>query len=240
MCIRDRLTSDSTITSNPHLFKSLSYDPVRDLVPVTQLINLVQLVVAHPALGASSIAELVTMARVKGSILNYASYGIGSQPHLLFEMLKKQTGIGIEQIPFKGIAPAVTAVIAGETQLTLAGSALVAGHLKSGRLKPLAVAGKTRQPSHPDLPTLAETGYAGIDPRSWFGLFAPAGTPPALIDRISKSVAAVYALPEFRSRYVEGAGHVAAVGAPAAFAAFIAEDMAYKKQLIAATGITAD
>jgi len=144
-------TTDSSITSNPHLFKSLSYDPVRDLVPVTQLINLVQLVVAHPALGASSIAELVTLARVKGSILNYASYGIGSQPHLLFEMLKKQTGIGIEQIPFKGIAPAVTAVIAGETQLTLAGSALVAGHLKSGRLKPLAVAGKTRQPSRASL-----------------------------------------------------------------------------------------
>ena len=234
------LTSDSTITSNPHLFKTLSYDPLKDLVPVTQLINLVQLVVVHPSVSAGSMQALVAEAKEKSNGLNYASYGVGSQPHLLFEMLKKETGISIEQIPFKGIAPAITAVVAGETQMTLAGASLVGGHMKVGKLKALAVASAVRPAAHPDVPTLREAGFPDIDPKSWFGVFAPAGTPPAVVEKVQAAIAAVFALPEFRARYIEGAGNAGVAKSAADFAAFIADDMAYKKRLITVTGITAE
>ncbi len=233
-------TSDSTITSNPHLFKKLTYDPMKDLAPVTQLIDLHQMVVVHPSVAASSLKELVALAKADPKALNYASYGNGSQPHLLFEMLKKETGISIVQVPFKGIAPALTAVVAGETQMTLGGAATSAGHMKAGRLKALAISRPTRLPSHPDVATLAEAGFPGIDPRSWFGMFAPARTPAAILGKIQKATAAILEQPDFKARYVDGPGYTGKGQSPEAFARFVAEDMAYKKRLISVTGIKAE
>ena len=108
------LTSDSSITSNPHLYPKMPFDPMRDLAPVTQLIDLHQMVVAHPSVTANTLQELVALARAKPGALNYGSYGGGSQPHLLFEALKAQTGVQLAHIPYKGIAPALTAAIAGD------------------------------------------------------------------------------------------------------------------------------
>jgi tripartite-type tricarboxylate transporter receptor subunit TctC len=233
-------TTDSTVTSNPHLFKTLSYDPLKDLVPVTQLIDLHQMVVVHPSVSASSIKELVALAKAKPGTLNYASYGNGSQPHLLYEMLKKETGVNIVQVPFKGIAPALTAVIAGETQMTLGGAATSAGHMKAGRLKALAISRPARLPSHPEVPTLVEAGFPGIDPRSWFGLFAPARTPSAIVERIQKATAAVIGAPDFKEKYIDAPGYTGVGQSPAEFAKFVADDMAYKKRLISVTGITAE
>lgn len=233
-------TTDSTITSNPHLFKKLTYDPMKDLVPVTQLIDLHQMVVVHPSVQAGTLKDLVELARKDPKALNYASYGVGSQPHLLFEMLKKETGIAIEQVPFKGIAPALTAVIAGETQMTLGGAATSAGHMKAGRLKALAISRPTRLPSHPEVPTLADAGFPNIDPRSWFGMFAPARTPPAVLTQIQKATAAILNEPEFKARYIDGPGYTGAGQSPEAFAKFVADDLAYKQRLISVTGITAE
>lgn len=233
-------TTDSTITSNPHLFKKLSYDPMKDLIPVTQLIDLHQMVVVHPSVPASSLKELVALAKAKPRTLNYASYGVGSQPHLLYEMLKKEAGIEIEQVPFKGIAPALTAVIAGETQMTLGGAATSSGHMKAGRLKALAISRTARLTSHPEVPTLAEAGHPNIDPRSWFGMFAPARTPAAIVERIQKATAVVLNEPEFKARYIDGPGYTGAGQSPEVFARFVVDDMAYKKRLISVTGITAE
>lgn len=233
-------TTDSTVTSNPHLFKKLSYDPMKDLVPVTQLIDLHQMVVVHPSVQASTLKDLVELARKDPKALNYASYGVGSQPHLLFEMLKKETGIAIEQVPFKGIAPALTAVIAGETQMTLGGAATSAGHMKAGRLKALAISRPARLSSHPEVPTLAEAGFPNIDPRSWFGMFAPARTPPAVLSQIQKATAAILNEAEFKARYIDGPGYTGVGQSPEAFAKFVADDMAYKQRLISVTGITAE
>jgi tripartite-type tricarboxylate transporter receptor subunit TctC len=234
------LTSDSSITSNPHLYPKMPFDPIRDLAPVTQLIDLHQMVVAHPSVAANTLQELVALAKAKPGALNYGSYGGGSQPHLLFEALKAQTGVQIAHIPYKGIAPALTAAIAGEVQLTLGGAATTRGHFQAGRLKPLAIARSQRLALYPDVPTLREAGFADADPRPWFGVFAPAATPRGLVERIRRDIAAVLAEPEFREREITGKGYTGVGSTPDEFAAFVRADLEYKGRLIRVSGAKAE
>jgi len=234
------LTSDSSITSNPHLYQKMPFDPIRDLVPVTQLIDLHQMVVAHPSVTANTLQELVALARAKPGALNYGSYGGGSQPHLLFEALKAQTGIQVAHIPYKGIAPALTAAIAGEVQLTLGGAATTRGHFQSGRLKPLAIARQERLALYPEVPTLREAGFPEIDPRPWFGVFAPAATARAVVDRIRRDIANVLAEPEFREREITGKGYTGVGSTPEEFAAFVRSDLESKGKLIRVSGAKAE
>jgi len=232
-------TSDSSITSNPFLFRKMSFDPIKDLAPVTQLADLHQMILLHPSVPANSMQELIALARAKPDALNYASYGNGSQPNLLFEALKKQTGIQITQVPFRGIAPALQAVIAGDVQMTLGGPAAL-GMLEGKQLKALAIGRKERLPRLPDVPTLKEVGYPDIDPLSWFGMFAPAGTSPAIISKIQRDVAATIKDPDFSKRFVEGLGLTGVGSTPEAFAQFIKEDLAIKQKLIATSGATVE
>jgi tripartite-type tricarboxylate transporter receptor subunit TctC len=233
-------TSDSSITSNPFLFKKPLFDPIQDLAPVTQIIDLHQMIVVHPSVPATSVKELVALAREKPDSLNYGSYGNGSQPHLLFEMLKKQTGVSIMPISYRGIAPALTATLANDVQMTLGGAGTTFGHIEAGKLKALALSRKTRLKSLPNVPTLEEAGFPDIDPRSWFGLFAPAATPRAIIDRIQRDVAAILSDPEFKERYIDGPGYTGIGNTADEFAAFIRSDLAYKQRLIAGAGVTAE
>lgn len=234
------ITSDSSITSNPHLYKTMSYDPIKELAPVTQLIELNQLVLVNPSVSANSMQELATFAKANPNVLDYGSYGIGSQPHLLFEMLRKETGAQIMQVPYRGIAQAITAVLAGDVKMTLGAISVSMGHIEAKKLKPLAISRSSREPKLPNVPTLREAGYPNIDPRSWFGMFAPANTPPAVLEKIQRDVAQVLSDPEFKARQIETPGHTAVGSAPAEFAKFIREDFEYKRNLIAVTGITAE
>jgi len=234
------LTSDSSITSNPHLYPKMPFDPVKDLAPVTQLIDLFQMVVAHPSVPARTMQELVELAKARPGTLNYGSYGSGSQPNLLFEALKAQTGVNIAHIPYKGIAPALTAAVAGEVQMTLGGTATSRGYFTAGRLKPLAIARQQRLPVLPDVPTLRESGFPDIDPRPWFGLFAPAGTPSAILEKIQKDVHAIITEPEFDKREMTGKGYGAVGSTPAEFAVFIKNDLEYKGRLIKLSGAKAE
>jgi tripartite-type tricarboxylate transporter receptor subunit TctC len=233
-------TSDSSITSNPYLFKKMAYDPSKELAPVTQLINLHQLVLLHPSVSANTMNELVALAREKPNTLNYGSYGIGSQPHLLFEMLRKETGAQIQQVPYRGIAFALTAVLVNEVQMTLGGISVAAGHLQNRTMKPLAISRHERLRSYPDVPTLAEAGFPNIDPRSWYGLFAPAGTPSTNIEKIQRDIAAVFAETEFKARFVDDLAYTGVASTSGAFAKFIVDDMEYKRNLIMGAGITAE
>ncbi|MBX9847341.1 MAG: tripartite tricarboxylate transporter substrate binding protein [Xanthobacteraceae bacterium] len=233
-------TTDTTITSNPFLFKNLGFDPIKELMPVTQLVDLHQFVLVNPAVGVRSMQALVELAKREPDKLNYGSYGIGSQPHLLFEMLRKETGAQIRQISYRGIAPAVTAVLAGEVQLTLGSLSVSAGHIDNGKLVPLAISRKARLSGRSEIPTLIEAGYPGIDPRSWYGLFAPAGTPPALVAKVQKDVAEIFRDLEFKTRHIDALGYTGSGSTPAEFAAFIRQDLAYKENLIKVTGITAE
>ena len=234
------LTSDSSITSNPFLFPNAKFNPVKDFAPITQLIELNQLVVLHPSVPANSLKELVTLSKAKKGTLNYGSYGLGSQPHLLFEMLRAQAGADIMQIPYRGIAPAITATLAGDVQMTLGGWSVTAGHIKAGKLKPIAISKTKRQKELPDVPTLQEAGFPDIDPQSWFGLFAPSGTPKkAVVEKIQRDVGAVFAEPEFQGR-LKTLAFEPVVSTPDAFAKFIADDLFYKQKLISTTGIKAE
>ena len=171
------MTTDATFSINPHLYAKLPYDAQRDFAPVTMLVLLQQLLVAHPALPANTVPELIALAKAKPGSVNYASYGSGSQPHLAGEMLKNKAGIDLVHVPYKGISLAVPAVIAGEVQLTFAGIATSMPQLKAGRIKALAIGGASRSPLLPQVPTFAELGYPEVETHAWFGLFLPAGSP---------------------------------------------------------------
>lgn len=229
-------TSDSTVTSNPHLYRTMPFDPIKDLAPVTQLIDLHQMVLVHPSVSANTMQELVALAKAKPGTLNYGSYGSGSQPNLLFEALKAETGIELTHVPYKGLAPALMATIAGEVQMTLGSAGSSGTYIEAKTLKPLAIARPTRLPLYPDVPTLREAGFPDIDPRPWYGMFAPAGTPPAVVAKIQKAVAAILEEPEFRDREVVGRGYTGVGSTPEQFAAFIKEDLAYKGRLIKISG----
>jgi tripartite-type tricarboxylate transporter receptor subunit TctC len=226
------LTSDSSITSNPFLFKKLPFDPIKDLAPVTQLIDLHQMVVVHPSVPVKSLKELVAYSKAHPHTLTYGSYGSGSQPNLLFESIKAKTGADLTQVPFRGIAPAITATLGNNVQMTLGGAATTGAYTNVGKLKALAIGRKTRLKAFPDVPTLEEAGFGYADPRSWFGLFAPAGTPPAVLNKIQKDVATVLHEPEFKEKFIESVGYTGVGSTPDAFAAFIKKDLEHKKGLI--------
>lgn len=234
------LTSDASITSNPHLYPKLPYDALRDLAPITQLIGSNMVVAVHPSLPVNSIAELVTLAKAKPRTLNYASYGAGSQPHLFFEGLNAQTGIDIAHVPYKGLAPAITATMAGEVQTTLASAAIAAGQIQSGRLKALAITRADRSPLMPELPTLKDAGFSNLDPRVWFGLFAPGATPPAIVRKIQQDIAQILSDPDFREREMNRRGYTPGGSTPEEFAAFIKEDFEFKGRVIKTLGIKPD
>jgi len=235
------LTSEATVTSNPFLFDKLPYDSIRDLVPISELVSLPQMVVANPSVPASSLKELVALAQAKPDLLSYASYGSGSLPHLLFEGINVRSGVTMRQIPYKGIAPAVTAVLGGEVQLTLAGVPAAEGHLRAGKLKALAIARRERLPAMPQVPTLSESGFGDIDPHeSWFGLFVTGGTPPQIVQKIARDVAAVAEDPTFIERYVTSRGFDPVFSKPESFAEFIQADRSRKEKLIRLTGAKAE
>jgi len=233
-------TSDSGITSNPYLYPTMPFDPIKDLAPVTQLIDLHQMVVVHPSVTANTMQELVALAKARPNQLNYGSYGGGSQPNLLFESLRVQTGAQIAHIPYKGIAPAITATLAGEVQMTLGGAATTGQYFSVGKMKPLAIGRPQRLPQFPDVPTLKEAGFPDIDPRSWFGIFAPAGTPKPLVERIRADVARVLTDPEFSQREIVGKGYTPVGSTPDEFAAFVKADYEYKGKMIKSAGIKPD
>jgi tripartite-type tricarboxylate transporter receptor subunit TctC len=210
---------------------------MRDLAPVTLLVDVHQMVLVHPAVGATTMAELVAAARAAPGKLNFGSYGVASQPHLAFAALMARERIEMVHVPYRGLTPAVMATLSGEVQMTLAGISSGAEHIRAGRLRALAVGKPGRLEALPEVPTLIEAGYGEIDPRTWFGVFAPAGVPGALLSRLYRDFAAAMGTPELRDRILLPANYTVHLTDPAATAAFLREDLDYKRRLIALAGI---
>ncbi len=231
------VTADNSITGNPHLIPGLPHDPRRDLAPVTWLVDVHQMVLVHPGVPATDMAGLVAAARARPGALNFGSYGDASQPHLLFGALAARENISLTHVPYRGLTPAVLATLSGEVQMTLAGVASARDHLAVGTLRALAVGKPERLPQLPDVPTLAEAGYAQIDPRTWFGVLAPAATPAPLVRRIRDDIAAAMAVPAVAERHLAPNGYTVRASTPEAFASMIAADFDYKGALIRAAGI---
>ena len=234
------ITTDATITINPYLYAKLPYDAVKDFAPVSQLVLLNQLLVANAALPVSNLKELIAHAKANPGKLNYASYGIGSQPHLAMEIFKSQSGTDIVHVPYKGIPQAVPAAIAGEVQLTFSGAASTQAHLRAGRLKALAIGGKTRLPLLPDVPTFAEAGFPDVPANAWFGLFAPAGTPRDVITVLHGEIVRLFKEPDFVQKEIAAKGYELVASSPEEFAAFLVGDAKRNAQAVRISGARAE
>ena len=234
------LSTDASFSINPHLFAKLPYDAQRDFIPVTMLILLQQLLVAHPGLPANNLQELIALARSKPGSLNYASYGSGSQPHLSGEMLKNRAGIDIVHVPYKGISLAVPAAMAGEVQLTFSGIATSIGPLRAGKLKAIAIGGPKRSLLLPEVPTFAELGFPEVETHAWFGLFLPAGSPREAVARIYQDSRRILEEPEFRQKQLIAKGYDVVASSPEEFAAYLKTDSASRARAVKISGAKAE
>jgi tripartite-type tricarboxylate transporter receptor subunit TctC len=234
------MTTDATFSINPHLYAKLPYDAQRDFAPVTMLVLLQQLLVAHPSLPANTVAELIAAAKAKPGSINYASYGSGSQPHLAGEMLKNKAGIDLVHVPYKGISLAVPAVMAGEVQLTFAGIATSMPQLKAGRIKALAIGGASRSPLLPQVPTFTELGLAEVETHAWFGLFLPAGSPKESVTRIYQDTKKVVEEPEFRQKELILKGYEVVASSPEEFVNYLKKDSENRARAVRISGAKAE
>jgi tripartite-type tricarboxylate transporter receptor subunit TctC len=185
-------------TTNTSLYRKLAYDPLRDFTPVTHLGIGPYIMAVHPGVAANSISELLALAKAKPRGLSYASPGVGSASHLAMELFKTRAGVDMIHVPYKGGGPAGLAVLAGEVQLYLGSVASSLAHVKAGKLRGLAVTSMKRTALAPELPTLHESGFPGFDVNTWDCLVAPAGTPKAVIARLSSETVKVLRMPEIR------------------------------------------
>lgn len=225
----------SSFTINPALYKKLPYDPIRDFSPITQLSRFPNMIGAHPSLPAKTMAEMIALAKAKPGTLNYASAGTGTGTHMSAELLRQMTGIDIVQVPFKGGGPAAIAAIGGQTQLIVGTTVGTLPHVRSGKLRALAVTSAKRSPSAPEIPAIAET-VPGYDHEPWNGLLAPAKTPPAIIAKINAEVVRMLQLAEMKKIFANDAGE--AVGnTPAEFAALIKSESAKWAKVVQVGGI---
>jgi len=234
------MTTDATFSINPHLYAKLPYDAQKDFIPVTMLVLLQQLLVAHPSVPFDDLQGLVKFAKANPGKLNYASYGSGSQPHLSGEMLKYKAGIDLVHVPYKGISLAVPAVIAGEVQLTFAGIASSLGPLQAGRIKPIAIGGKQRSPLLPQVPTFAELGYPEVETHAWFGLFLPANSPQSAVQKTYLDAKAVLDEPGFRQKQLIDKGYEVVGSAPDEFVAYLKKDSENRARAVKISGAKAE
>jgi len=205
---------------NPNLHAHLSYDPIRDFAPITLVASAPLVLVVHPSVLAKSVRELVALAKAQPGHLNYASNGNGSSSHLAAVMFDSMTGADMVHVPYKGLSPALTDLLSGQVQLMFSSVVAILPHVKAGKLRALAVSSPARMALLPDLPTIAESGVPGYESSSWYGILAPAGTPPEVVKRLNAALVKVIAQPAFRDALArEGAEPVG--NSPEAFGAFI-------------------
>ncbi|MEO5701308.1 MAG: tripartite tricarboxylate transporter substrate binding protein [Casimicrobiaceae bacterium] len=214
------LAPAGNLTVNPSLYRSVPYDVGRDFAPVTVLAAVPNILVVNPSLGVKSVADLVRYAKAHPGALNFSSPGPGSGAHLAGELFKSMAGVDMVHVPFSGVAPAVTAVLGGQVQVMFAGTSSVLQHIKAGKLEGLAVASAKRIAAAPELPTVAESGLPGFEVVSWYGIVAPAATPPEIVARLQSAIATALHEPEVREKLV-GLGAEPIGNTPQAFGAMI-------------------
>ncbi len=233
------LMTSSSFSVNPALYPKLRYDSIKDLAPVTMVVSVPHVIVVHPSLPVKNVQELVKLAKSKPGELRYSTAGQGSAIHLAGALFAEVTKTDLVQLPYKGSPPAVIAVIGGEAALMFSTIETVMPTIRSGRLKALAVSTRERSPMLPNVPTVIESGFKDYEVIGWFGLFAPAGTPAAIVDQLRSEVAKALAVPEIRDRMInEGAKPVG--DTPAEFGRFVRDEIARWTKIIQQAGIKLD
>lgn len=230
------LTINGTITSNRFIYKSLPYDPDKSFMPISLLVQSGQLILVSSQVKANSMKELVEQIRSHPTTMSYASYGRGTQPNLLFELLKKREKLDMLHVPYRGLTPALTAVMTNEVQMTVVSPSSAKGALASGRTKALAIGSDSRSAIMPNVPTVAEAGFPYLAATIWFGLFAPAGTPQAIVDKVQKDVAAIAENHDF-AKSLQERGFDVVADTPAQFTKIIQDEIVRTAEMAEAANV---
>ncbi|HYC46475.1 MAG TPA: tripartite tricarboxylate transporter substrate binding protein [Burkholderiales bacterium] len=220
------------------LYKKLPFHPINDFAPITHVSSAPAILVTHPSLPVKNVAEFVKLAKTKPGQLNYGSSGNGATPHLAMELLKSTVGIDLIHVPYKGIPPAMTDLLAGQIQAMFSTMAPAMPLVRAARLRALAVTSPQRSPAAPDVPTMSET-IPGFEATSWQGVLAPAGTPPAVVQKVNETILKIIKMPDVHQRLIDG-GYIPAGTTSPAFAAFIKSEMVKWAKVVKAAGATLD
>jgi tripartite-type tricarboxylate transporter receptor subunit TctC len=224
----------------PSLHAKLAYDPVRDFVPVILLSTVPNILVVHPSVAARTVGELAELARSRPGEVSYASNGVGTTQHLAAEMFATARGLKLNHVPFNGSAPAVTAMLGGQTMLLFGVASDVMPHIRAGKLRALAVASDRRTRALPEVPTTAQAGVPGVEIEIWLAAFAPKGTPREIVARLNAEIGRVLEMPEVASRITqEGLGEVKG-GTPEALAGLLEAELAKWSRVVKASGARVD
>ncbi len=227
------------IAINPSLYKKMAYDPIRDLIPVSQAANALNVLVVHPSLPTHNVREFVALAKSRPGELNYGSSGSGATDHLAGELFNAVTGAKMAHIPYKGGAPAMLDLVSGNVQVVFSTVSTAIAAMDAKRVRPLAMTGNQRFQLMPDLPTMSEAGLKGFEVNNWYGIFVPAGTPKEIVNRLNAEIVKALAAPEVMKRLLD-AGIVAKSSSPEVFAAYVNAETAKWAKVIKDAKITVE
>lgn len=231
--------SGNTHTFATLLFDKVGYDPVKDYAPITNFVNAPNVLVAHPSFPAKTAQDIAVYGKAHPGKISWASSGNGAGGHLALVLFAQQAGVKVVHVPFKGAAPAVIAMLGGETDLLFANTGVFLGHIKAGKLRPIAVCALTRLPLFPNVPTLHESGFANFESSTYYGLLAPAGTPRPIINRLHGELTKIIRSPESLER-LASVGAFAVANTPEQFAEALRLDVEKWAKVIKDHGIKAD
>ncbi len=224
---------------NQALYKKMPFDPVKDFAPISRVATVPNLLVAHPSQPYKTVKELIAYAKANPGKVTFGSPGSGASPHVSGELFRSLTGTDMLHVPYKGSAPAMTDLLGGQINIMFDNMPSAIQHVRSGKLRPIAVTTAKRSPELPDLPTIAEAGVPGYEAMSWFGLFAPAATPKPVLDRLNAALIKVLNQPDVKKKIAEQGGDVVAE-TPEQFAAFIKAETAKWGKVVKDSGATVD
>ncbi len=230
------LTTSGAVAITPNLRTDTPYDPLRDFAPISLVVNVNEILVVRPNPGVNSAKDLAAMAKAKPGTLAFASTGVGSPPHLALELFQDAAGVKFVHVPYRGAAPAITDLLGGQVIAMFADAPVLLPQIAAGKLVPIGVAAAQRNPALPNVPTLAEQGYANMIVNNWYGLLAPAKTPPAVIAKLDQAVHAALADPVLKDKLLK-VGAVPTASTPKEFSKFLGEELARWGKVIREKGI---
>ncbi len=230
--------ANGTNAINPSLYKKMPVDPEKDFVPISMVASSAMLLVVHPSLPAANVKQLIALARAKPGAVTYASSGSGSTAHLSGELFKNMARVNLLHVPYKGAGPALIDLVAGQVQTMITGVSSTLPYVKAGRLRPLGVSSEKRQPLLPDVPTIAEQ-LPGYEVATWYGVFAPAGTPRPVVDKLNQSLVKIFVTPDAQAR-LAAVGADARTNTPEQFAQAVSKERAKWAVIIRESGARAE
>jgi len=226
----------STNAISPALFANVPFDPVRDFAPITLLVSVPNVISVHPSVPASTLSELIALAKTQPGKLSFGTSGTGTAVHLTGELFKSLAKVDITHVPYKGGGPALSDLIAGQIPMGVQNISTIVQYVRAGRIRALGISSLERSPALPDVPTIASAGFPGFEAKEWYGLVAPAGTPMPIVARLNREIVRIMHLPEINARMVEQGAEIVA-HSPDQFGVFIKTELAKWTKIVRETGM---